>query len=329
MIDHEKLIADAFFRVVGDIINDTQINEIIKAIDENDLERVLRALGVQEAVWEPLTDALSDAYKAAGIKFGETFPRGLRGADGYFNFRFMMRNPTAERWLAQQSGTLIRSITEDMRSNVREITRSGMERGLNPRKVALDIVGRLDRETGKRVGGVIGLTEAQQGWVRNYTNKLRSLDAGALENVLRDKRFDSIVKRAVETGQPLKADQIANLTERYRVSILNYRGASIARSEMLQSQSAAEFDAVRQVRETGAVPDSAIKRAWDATEDARTRPSHRHMEGQVVGPQEAFTLPNGQKLMYPGDKSLGADASELIMCRCRARPQIDWLQSVK
>jgi hypothetical protein len=240
-------------------------------------------------------------------------------------FRFSARNQDAENWLRQQSGRLITNITEDVRNVVREVARAGMEAGTNPRRVALDIVGRIDPITKNRVGGVIGLTESQLKWVNSVASKLRSLDSSYFDMRLRDKRFDTVVRKAIETGQPLRADKIEQLVSHYRAATLRYRATTIARSEMLQSQSAAEFAAVKQVVATGAVPADAVKRVWDSVEDANRRPSHRLMEGQTVGPNEPFVTPSGKRMMYPGDSSLGAPANELIMCRCRARPKINWL----
>ena len=62
-----------------------------------------------------------------------------------------------------------------------------------------------------------------------------------------------------------------------------------------------------------------IKRRWVCTKDARTRFSHGMADGQiVVGTKEPFKV-GGYKMMFPGDKSLGAPGHEIYNCRCTTR----------
>ncbi len=81
----------------------------------------------------------------------------------------------------------------------------GQLEGNNPRVTALDIVGRIDPVTKKRVGGVIGLTNNQEQWVANGRRYLEQLDSKYFNLELRDKRFDGTVKKAIEAGKPLPA----------------------------------------------------------------------------------------------------------------------------
>ena len=62
-----------------------------------------------------------------------------------------------------------------------------------------------------------------------------------------------------------------------------------------------------------------IKRRWMCTKDGRTRTSHGKADGQTVtGTKEPFEV-GGYKMMFPGDKSLGAPGSEIYNCRCTTR----------
>lgn len=49
--------------------------------------------------------------------------------------------------------------------------------------------------------------------------------------------------------------------------------------------------------------------------DGRTRAHHLAADGQVRNLDEPFEVA-GENLMYPGDSSLGASASNTIQCRC-------------
>lgn len=325
MTELERGIRDAFLEVVNMIITDTTIRELTEAIERGNPEAVFQALGIQEAVWAPLEDALRDAYMAAGVAFGATFPPVLPSPTGSLVFRFHMRNPYVEKWLAERSGTLIQAITQDIRDNVREVLRSGAERGINPRRVALDIVGRLDRAKGKRTGGIVGLTSNMQRWADSARRRLQQLDPAYLGMELRDKRFDKLVRRAIDTGTALKAEEIDRLVTRYIDNALRFRGENIARTEVAAAQSAAEQEAIRQVVAKGVIPASAATKVWDATMDGKERPSHGAMDGQTVQYDQPFITPAGHRLMHPGDTSLDAPTSEVAGCRCRVRPKINWL----
>ena len=58
-----------------------------------------------------------------------------------------------------------------------------------------------------------------------------------------------------------------------------------------------------------------LNKTWLATSDGRERATHGAADGQTVGMNEAFAVGDSQ-LMFPGDGSLDADASEIVNCRC-------------
>ena len=62
-----------------------------------------------------------------------------------------------------------------------------------------------------------------------------------------------------------------------------------------------------------------IRRRWICTKDARTRTGHGKADGQTVeGTKEPFIV-DGEKMMFPGDKSLGAHGWNIYNCRCSTR----------
>jgi uncharacterized protein with gpF-like domain len=214
--------------------------------------------------------------------------------------------------------------------------------GRNPKNVALDIIGRVDYATGKRTGGIIGLTSNQSNWVGNVRNELQEINRAIVEKLpqaevsgyfnreLRNKRFDRTILKAVRENQPLPQDTIEKLVTNYKNNALQYRGETIGRTEAIQSLNASKHEAIKQAVDMGAVKASAVKRIWDsAGADGRTRASHLAMDGQSVGLDEPFTSPDGFQLMFPGDTSLGADAGEIINCRCNVRDEIDFFDGVK
>jgi len=58
---------------------------------------------------------------------------------------------------------------------------------------------------------------------------------------------------------------------------------------------------------------------WLTARDEKVRESHL-IEGQTIDMHQSFTLNSGTKLLYPGDKSTGAPAEDIINCRCTMAP---------
>ena len=96
---------------------------------------------------------------------------------------------------------------------------------------------------------------------------------------------------------------------------MGVRSVAIAATE---TEWSAEHTKLREVQflQGGPESNSGVKR-WDVIGDARMREHHAFAAGQVVGISEAFAV-DGESLLYPGDSSLGATASNLVNCRCSA-----------
>jgi len=66
----------------------------------------------------------------------------------------------------------------------------------------------------------------------------------------------------------------------------------------------------------------AEEHTWLSARDARVRSgqrggaNHRAMDGQTVRLGQPFLTPRGYRLMFPGDRSQGAPADEVVNCRC-------------
>ena len=67
-----------------------------------------------------------------------------------------------------------------------------------------------------------------------------------------------------------------------------------------------------------AVEQHKTRKQWESMKDSRVRDTHADADGQVRPITDPF-LVGESLLMYPGDWSLGADANEIINCRCGVR----------
>lgn len=202
-----------------------------------------------------------------------------------------------------------------------------MQAGQNPRATALQIVGRINRATGRREGGILGLTSGQARYVANARAELSDPAAMGyyLKRSLRDKRFDQIVLQAMRDGKPLAQADIDRITARYSDRLLKYRGDVIARTETIASTHAGQKEAMQQLIDTGRVKASQIRKVWRPTGDKRTRDSHMALHGESVQFDRPFTSPaTGALMMHPGDTSLGARGEDVIQCRCWIETRIDY-----
>lgn len=216
-------------------------------------------------------------------------------------------------------------ITEDQRAAIRETIAAGLAAGRNPRAVAFDLAGRLDRVTGKRIGGIIGLTSRQAEYVRAAREQLLTGDSEYFKRALRDKRFDRSVRRAFDAGRGLSASDADAITGRYSDRLLSHRAEVIARTESIAALHAGQVEGMQQVIDGGKVRADQVTKIWDATGDKRTRHTHLAMDGQSVGFGQPFVSPSGAMMMYPHDTSLGAPASEIVQCRCFMQIRVRYL----
>lgn len=315
-------LRQAFLDVISNVVDAVMLGELTDAINQGNYERVIAILDLVPGKFRPFNAALERTFEMFAENKASQFPPRIKTDFGTVQFHFDFRNPRVDDWLKNKSSDLISRTTDDIRSNVRNIMFEGS--GRNPRDVALDIVGRYDPATGKRTGGIIGLTKNQERWVASARRKLENLDPTYLDMTLRDKRFDSIVQKAIDKGEPLSRDNIEKLVVRYKDRTLKHRGDNIARTEIAQAQNQAEWESVKQGVDQGLINPQAVERTWDTAHDNRVRSSHRAMQGQVRALDEPFVTPTGHLLMQPGDTKLGATADDIVDCRCRAVTRVDW-----
>ena len=324
--------AEAFFRALDDIRKRAELGRLTAAIEARQIEEALNALHLDAAAFEELAEILRQAQAASGQAEVERFPRRDAQGDALI-VRFSGRNPEAERWIAGRAGQLITRITNDQREAVRASLRDSFEAGVNPRTAALRIVGTIDRATGKRVGGIIGLTSAQEGYVRNARAELQSGDPARLQAYLgrarRDKRFDRTIQRAIREETPVPAATIGKALVAYERRLLQLRGETIGRVEAMSAIQAARHEAYRQAIESGQIAANAVTKVWRSAGDLRVRHTHRALNGESVRFREDFVSPSGARMRFPMDTALGAGADEIIGCRCDCEYRIDFLANIR
>lgn len=309
-------VAQAFMAAVKDLTREVEFQKLLLALERRDLEAAIQALHIDRAAFQPLEAKLIEAFTAGGQGAVASMPAAVS-----IGFRFDPGNQRAAEIIRARAGRLITGLLAGEIDQAREHLADGMARGAHPRTVALDLVGRLSRVTGRREGGLIGLSSPQRTAVGAARAELASNDPALLKNYLtrkrRDRRFDRTVTAAIRDKKAVHADVARNMVSRYSARLIQLRGEVIARTEGLPAIRAAKREAFQQLVDDGRVEAMAIVRDWHTIEDGRERDTHGAMNGQSVrGLDAPFISPSGAMLLHPGDTSLGAPVEEVIVCRC-------------
>lgn len=301
-----------------------KLADLVAAIEARNIDAAIKILSLDRTALAALETELNNAYySGAELTVGKV--GSVQTSAGSVLFKFDYRSEGAERWLKEYSSTLIDRISEEQRAMVKVFLEQEMVMGSNPRITALRLVGQVDPATGRRVGGVVGLHPNQQAWINTAHNELLTLNPNYLTRELRDKRLDTMFKKALADGTPLTQEQIGKAITRMEARALKYRGDTIARTESITALRAGQHEGILQAIELGEVDQQDVIKIWDATgADGRTRESHLAADGQEVPVDEPFQIGDSE-MMYPGDTSLGAEPEETINCRCRVSYKIDFI----
>lgn len=324
--EHAPLIQAAFMASIVDIKSQITLKLLVERLERGDIAGALDALNLERSAFGRVENAIAQAYNAGGSAMTGNMPTLRDQAGARIVVRFDSRNVRAEDWLRQHSSQLVTRIIEDQRSAIQGALQTGLSQGQNPNKTALDIVGRINRASGRREGGLIGLTAPQAEFVASARAELLSGDYAAyLKRERRSRLHDRTVMRAMREGETLDAAKIDQMIGHYADRLLDLRGKMLARTETLTSIHAAKHEGFRQGLDKTNYPPEAVTRVWRSAGDSKVRHTHAGMNGQIVqGLETPFVSPSGSMLRYPGDTGLGAGADEVIGCRCDDDYRIDF-----
>jgi hypothetical protein len=123
-----------------------------------------------------------------------------------------------------------------------------------------------------------------------------------------------IVAEGVEAGDTNEemADRVAKLFGDEGIETWEGRVITVVRTEAVAAHNAGQYASFLSVAALDSTP---WEKAWLATEDRRTRPTHDKADQQRVPLKQQFRVGKA-RLLYPGDPS--GPPGEVINCRCTA-----------
>lgn len=265
---------------------------------------------------------------------------------GQIMFRFDMTNPRAESRIRTEAAARVVGYVDEQIETARRVIADGFARGQGPQDIATDIAGRVNPISGRREGGIVGLSEPQVGYVESMRARLLSGDPDEMIKVLgrfdrdgkwvegtgmtlRDRRFDRSIMKAIRDvaagkANPLTRERVDEMTAKYSDRLLARRAEDIARTETAQGVEMARAEMTRQALDKAGLPGEALTKGWyhqGGIEHARDQ--HLAMHGRtVVGADTMFVLPDGTLMLHPHDPAGGVKHN--ANCRCRGDMTIDW-----
>lgn len=284
--------------------------------------------------FEKKLQAFFVAQKSDYIKAVKALPKYLRSREDRKRFKVKKADEVTEELLDQ----FVDMVTEFIFSNDKrhvdmlEELYSTFAKSMFPQLAELC----ARSVEGSKLGPTLTLTDIAVKWLDNhkikFAQEVNKTTHDAVIKVLRDTLTgaNGIVSGAEELVQVLpdffgqsgirRARQ--NLTGVKDIDLYNqlskeidnsdsfehYRARRIARTETISASNAATLEGWRQSEVIGG-------KQWLCAMTENSRKAHKKANGQIVPLDQPFIV-DGEKLMHPGDSSLGASAGNVINCRC-------------
>jgi len=308
----ERDVRDAFLQFLRDTTSEDMVSAVADRLERGDVQGALDLINVHiEAMGGTFPRIFIDAATAeTSALIGQVRP--LQPTVGV---TFDPSYPAAADLMRANKLEFVTRFTDTQAAATRAALAEALDTGAGIQDTA-----RAFRES-------IGLTEDQVRAVNSYERLLRANSRLALDRVLRDRRFDPTVERAVQTGEPLSEDQINLMVDRYRARALASRAETLARTETIKTMSQAQDAAMEQTMAAAKIEPGRVEQTWNTIIDGRERFTHEILDGQVRPFGVPFQSVSGALLRYPGDPS--APAAEIINCRCHRTFRILSLQEME
>lgn len=324
--EFQPQIRDAWMEAIQTIRSRVTLRALIERLERGDIAGAIESLGIEDGVFARFEQSILQAYHNGGIATVGRMPVLRDPTGSQVHFSWGVRNLPAEQAMRQHAANLVIGTTAEMKQGIREVLTENLSRGQSPYDAGRMIAGHVNRATGQREGGLVGLTPGQMKTVSWIDRDLHAGDPEAMRQYLglklRDKRLDRSIVKALQEGKGMSAEDAGRAARLYSNRALKYRADGIARHETMVSLGKARHDAFRQQIDDGKLLAEDVTKTWKHQTQEHPRMQHVAMEGQVVAFDQPFLAPDGTPLRYPHDPD--APASHTIGCKCRVEYRIDF-----
>jgi hypothetical protein len=167
----------------------------------------------------------------------------------------------------------------------------------------------MDQISGKAAGLVLQRKAVDDVWLEALMDYIAKTVGEKVAAILATTKelIRAAIREGIANGEGVY--EVSQRIERlYLEEIIPRRSEVIARTEVVHASGAGSRAAAK-------ASGLKLNHTWLTTLDGRQRETHDAANGQTKPLDEPFDV-GGSLLMFPGDSSLGADAAELIQCRC-------------
>lgn len=220
----------AFLRAVDKLRGTVDETTLRQALESGNVDAALQSLGMGDGLNATLGTAISKPLEDAFIQAGRETPAHTTALRGAISYRFDITNPESVRFLQSYDFGLIRQVSDETRSAIKNVVLNAMQFGGNPRVQA------------KTIRELVGLTDRQTKAVQNYRSAL------------------------VEEERP--EDQVERMTAKYAARMLKLRAENISRTETMRASNSGREAAWKQAQDKGLLS-STTRRRWLVTPDDR------------------------------------------------------------
>lgn len=316
--DFEPQVRLAWIEAIDRIRSNIVLKRIVEKLERGDVAGVVRDLGIEDGAFAKFEQALIQAYHAGGIATVDSMP-ALRDPSGNrVVFSWGVRNLPAEQAMRDHAARLVTGIVTEARDGIAAVLTENLARGQSPYDAGRLIAGRVNRVTGRREGGLIGLSRPQMETVARIERAMREGDTAYMRDYLafanRDKRLDRMVMKAIRDGRGLAPEEVERVTRLYSNIALRKRGEAISIAETNTALATAKRDAFQQQIDAGKLEAGDVTKTWGRTISREPRQMHLAMVGVTVPFDQPFTLPDGIQCTGPHDANL--PASHRVGCKC-------------
>lgn len=314
----EPEIAKALQQVIAAMGAAAPIKDIVEALNRGDVEAVVRLLQHTASIYFPFSEALRQAYMGGGAFAISQLPTRSPFSGDRLVISFNGNHNRAVAWLNNYTEDTITGLTAQQQAAVRSVISIGLDTNRNTAEIARDLVGRIDPNTGRRVGGILGLNDGQTKLILKARQVLEAGDADGLawymQLASRDINQDRIINRALREGRKLTAAEINQILGRHSDKLAYQRGLAVARTEAYAALSAGQHEGWTQALDNGLLRAGDVTKRWQHSRNIPARPDHVGMNGRTIAFNELFMMPDGTRMQHAHDPAGGPKNN--INCHC-------------
>jgi len=324
--DWQPQIRAAWVEAINAITSRVVLRRIVEKLERGDVAGVINDLGITDGTFARFEHALIQAYHGGGIATVSSMPNVRDPSGGLVQFNWGVRNLAGEQAMRDHAARLVTGIVTEARDGIAAVLTENLARGQSPYDAGRLIAGRVNRVSGQREGGLVGLSRPQMETVARIERAMREGDIDYMRQYLgfanRDKRLDRTVLKAIREGRGLAPEEVERVTRLYANKALKWRGDQLAIHETHMALARSKMDAFQQQIDDGKLDAQDVTKKWRRTVSREPRMDHMMMAGKTVGFNELFTLPDGTSCTGPHDPSL--PAKHTIGCKCALDLTIDF-----